>query len=349
MFKNFSQQSLGIDLGTSHTLVYLPGEGIVAFEPSVVAVNTRSGHVLAVGEEAKKMIGRTPPQIVVTRPLVAGVISDFEVTERMVKYFLEKLRADYGIGRGRLRIVLGAPLNITEVERKAIEDAARNAGAREVLLVEEPLAAALGARLPLSESTGQLVVDLGGGTTKIAVLSLGGIVASRSLKIAGDEVDRILNIYLREHFNVLLGERSAEEVKIKIASLNRASTSELVVRGRDLVTGLPKEIVLRSKDIEPAVLRPFQTIADAIKDVLEATPPELVADIQSRGMTLVGGLALLDGLADFLSQEIHIPVHITEDPVTAVGRGLGFLLGNEELLRELALPVTVGGEIVMNK
>ncbi len=347
-FKSLSQ-NVAIDLGTSHTLVYLPGEGTVAFEPSVVAVNTRSGQVLAVGEEAKKMIGRTPPQIVVTRPLVAGVISDFEVTERLVRYFLEKIRKEYGIGHSRLKILLGVPLEITEVERKAIEDAAHNAGAREVLLVEEPLAAALGARLPLSESTGQLVVDLGGGTTEIAVLSLGGIVTSRSLKIAGDEIDHSINSYIREHFNLLLGERSAEEVKIKIASLSPEDDLEMVVRGRDLVAGLPKEIVLRTQDVRPAVMRSFQMIAEAIKDVLEATPPELVADIQARGMTLVGGMALLRGLAVFLSAEVHIPVHITEDPVTAVGRGLGFLLENQELLRELALPVGIQGEVMLGK
>lgn len=348
-FKNLSQ-SIAIDLGTSHILVYLPGEGTVIFEPSVVAVNTRSGQVVAVGESAKKMIGRTPPQIVVTRPLVAGVISDFEVTERMVTYFLQKIRSDYGLGHSRVRMVLGVPLNITEVERKAIEDAARNAGAREVLLVEEPLVAALGARLPLSESTGQLVVDLGGGTTEIAVLSLGGIVTSRSLKVAGDEVDRSINTFVREHFNLLLGERSAEEVKIKIGSLiPEHPEPELVVRGRDLVSGLPKEIVLRAQDIRPSVLRPLQIIAEAIRDVLEATPPELVADIQARGMTLVGGMALLRGLDQFLSEEVHIPVHIAEDPVTAVGRGLGFLLENPELLRDLALPVNVEGEVTAGK
>ena len=337
LFKNLSQ-SIAMDLGTSHTLVYLPGEGIVALEPSVVAINTRSGQVLAVGEEAKKMIGRTPPQIVVTRPLVAGVISDFEVTERMVRYFLEKIRGEYGTGHGRLRVILGVPLQITEVERKAIEDAARNAGAREVFLVEEPLAAALGARLPLAESTGQMVVDLGGGTTEIAVLSLSGIVTSRSLKMAGDEIDRSINNYVREHFNLLLGERSAEEAKIKIASLSPDDVDlEMVVRGRDLVSGLPKEIPLRSQDIRPAVLRPVQIMAEAIKDVLEATPPELVADIQARGLTLVGGMALLRGLDNFLSQEVHVPVHLAEDPITAVGRGLGFLLENPVLLKELAL------------
>lgn len=344
-FRKFSQD-VGIDLGTSHTLFYLPGAGIVTLEPSVVAVNSRSGQVVAVGEEAKKMIGRTPPQIIVTKPLIAGVISDFEVTERMVKYFLEKIRTEHGLGHGRLRVLLGVPLDITEVERKAIEDAARNAGAREVLLVEEPLAAALGARLPLSDSTGQLIVDLGGGTTEIAVLSLGGIVTSRSLKMAGDELDRAINNFLREHYNLLLGERSAEEVKIKIASLaSRDAGLESVIRGRDLVTGLPKEIPIRGEDLKQAIWRPAQIIAEAIKDVLEGTPPELVADIQSRGMTLVGGTALLRGLDEFLSQEIHIPVHVAEDPVTAVGRGIGFLLENPELLKELTLPAASYEEI----
>ena len=332
-------QDIGIDLGTANTLVYVRERGIVANEPSVVAVNTRTGQIVAVGDEAKKMIGKTPAHITATRPLVHGIISDFEVTEKMLRYFIEKVHGGRRSFLTRPRVVVGIPLEITEVERKAVEDAVLNAGAREVFLIEQPLAAALGARLPIEESVGTLVVDIGGGTTDIAVISLGGIVTSRSLKVAGDELNRNIVQYARDHSNLDLGERNAEFVKMRIGTAAPPDEPlEMPMRGRDIVTGLPKEVIVNDQYIREAIQRSVRAIVDGVRSVLEATPAELVADIYERGMVLTGGGALLKGMDEVLSQATEVHVRIAEDPLTCVVRGTGMLLDNTDLLREVLVP-----------
>lgn len=332
-------QDIGIDLGTANTLVYVRDRGIVVNEPSVVAVNTRTGQIIAVGEEAKRMVGKTPGHITATRPLVHGIISDFEVTEKMLRYFIEKVQGGTRSFLTRPRVVAGIPLEITEVERKAVEDAVINAGAREVFLIEQPLAAALGARLPIEESVGTLVVDIGGGTTDIAVIALGGIVTSRSLKIAGDEMNRNVVQYARDHFNLDLGERNAESVKMRIGSAAPpAEPLEMPMRGRDIMTGLPKEIVVNDQQIREAIQRSVRAIVDGVRATLEATPAELVADIYERGMVLTGGGALLKGLDEILAGATDVHVRVAEDPLTCVVRGTGMLLDNTDLLREVRIP-----------
>ncbi|MBI4142564.1 rod shape-determining protein [Candidatus Uhrbacteria bacterium] len=336
-FRRFSKD-LGIDLGTANTLVYVRDRGIVVNEPSVVAVNTRTGQIIAVGDSAKKMIGKTPAHIVATRPLVHGIISDFEVTEKMLRYFIEQVIG----GRSfftHARVVIGIPLDITEVERKAVEDATLAAGAQEAYLVEEPIAAAIGARLPIEESVGNLVVDIGGGTTDIAVISLGGIVASRSLKVAGDELNRNIVAYARDHFNLALGERNAEVVKMRIGTAAAPlEPLEIAMRGRDIVSGLPKEIMVTDAHIREAMQRSIRAIVDGVRATLEVTPAELVSDIFERGMVLTGGGALLKGLDDVLSAATEIHVRVAEDPLTCVVRGCGVLLENIDLLKEVAVP-----------
>jgi rod shape-determining protein MreB len=309
-------------------------------EPSVVAVNNRNGQIVAVGEEAKRMVGKTPGHITATRPLVHGIISDFEVTEKMLRYFIERVQ-----GHGsrsfltRPRVVVGIPLEITEVERKAVEDAVIAAGAREVFLIEQPIAAALGARLPIEESVGTLVVDIGGGTTDIAVISLGGIVTSRSLKVAGDEMNRNIVQYARDHFNLDLGERNAELVKMRIGTAAPPPEPlEMPMRGRDIVTGLPKEIIVNDQQIREAVARSVRTIVDGVRATLESTPAELVADIYERGMVLTGGGALLKGTDEVLAAATDVHVRVAEDPLTCVVRGTGMLLDNVNLLREVRIP-----------
>ncbi|MBI4713686.1 rod shape-determining protein [Candidatus Uhrbacteria bacterium] len=350
MFNKFLgrfSKDLGIDLGTSNTLVYSKDGGIVINEPSIVAVNIRTNQILAVGKDAKDMLGKNPPHIEMTKPLTKGVISDFEVTEKMLKYFIDRVHSESFTIIPRPRVVIGVPLETTEVERKAIEDAAISAGARQVFLVENPMLAALGARLPLSESVGMMVVDLGGGTTEIAVMSLAGIVTWKSLPIAGDELNKNIIQYARDVFNLLLGERVAERVKMRIGTaIEQDDPLEIEMRGRDLLTGLPKEIIVNDTQIREAMERSIRTIVDNIKAVLEITPPELVADIYERGIVLTGGGALLRGLDKLISRQAAIPVRIADDPLTSVVRGAGFLLDQEDLLKDISLPSATEGNIL---
>lgn len=335
LFGYFSKD-IGIDLGTANTLVYVRGRGIVINEPSVVAVNQKTGQIVAIGADAKRMVGRTPSQIVATRPLVAGVVSDFEVTEEMLKHFFRKVHEDSFSLFARPRVVIGIPSGVTEVEKRAVEDAARNAGAREVYLVEEPMAAAIGVRLPVQEAVGSLVVDIGGGTTDIAVISLGGIVVSKNLKIAGDKLNEDIIRFARDEFKLLLGERTAEEIKIAIGSAYELDEPlEATMRGRDLVSGLPKEIVVDDADIRRAMRHSINTLVNTIRAVIEQTPPELVADIMHRGIILVGGGSLLRGLDRLINEEARIPVRVAEDPLTAVVRGTGIILEDIDSLKDV--------------
>lgn len=330
---------IGIDLGTANTLVYVKDKGIVINEPSTVAINQKTRQILAIGEEARKMVGRTPSHIVAIRPLVDGVISDFEVTEQMLKYFIDKVHHEKFSLFPRPRVVIGIPYGVTEVERRAVEEAAINAGAREVYLIEEPLAAAIGARLPIQEAAGNMVVDIGGGTTEVAVISLGGIVASRSLRIAGDELNQDIIDYARSQFNLLLGERTAEEIKMKIGSAGELPEPlTCPMRGRDLVTGLPKEIIVNDEQIRAALKKSIFQIVDAVRQTMEETPPELVADIMDRGIVLCGGGAMLKGLNDLIAQTTQTRVHIADDPLTSVVRGAGFVLEDLETLKQVLLP-----------
>jgi rod shape-determining protein MreB len=342
MFSKFSSRfssDLGIDLGTANTLVYCKDKGIVANEPSVVALNTRTGQIVAVGHAAKEMIGKTPAHIATVRPLVSGIISDFEVTEKMLRFFIDRINKDRMLFTPRPRVVIGVPLDLTEVERKAVEDAALNAGAREVYLIEEPMAAAVGARLPITEPVGNMMVDIGGGTTEIAVISLGGVVTWKSLPIAGDVLNKNIVQFARDTFNLLLGERVAEQIKIRIGSAAPLEEAvQIEMRGRDMITGLPKEIMVSDSQIREALTRSIKSIVDNIKSALEVTPPELVADIYERGIVLAGGGALLKGLDEVISKAAEIPVRIADDPLTSVVRGCGILLDDRELLQDIALP-----------
>lgn len=344
MFKKFLGQfsrDLGIDLGTSNTLVFVAEKGVVINEPSVVAINTRNNQILAVGREAREMLGKTPPHILVVKPLENGIISDFEVTEKMLKYFVDKVHQDTFTFVPRPRVVIGVPMEITEVERKAVEDAAISAGAREVYLVEAPMAAAIGARLNITDSVGNMIVDLGGGTTEIAVISLSGVVTWKSLPIAGEEFNKNIIQYARDNFNLLLGEKVAEEIKMKIGTaIAPSEPMEIEMRGRDLITGLPKEIIVNDTQIREALSRSLNLIVDNIKATLEVTPPELVADIYERGLVLSGGGASLLGIDELISRSTEVPVRIADDPLTCVVRGTGILLDNLALLQDIALPST---------
>jgi len=329
---------IGIDLGTANTLVYVRGRGIIINEPSVVAVNQKTGKILAIGEGAKRMVGKTPAHIVAMRPLVDGVISDFEVTEQMLRYFIDKVHKGGVSFLSRPRVVVGIPSGVTEVEKKAVKDAAISAGAREAYLIEEPMAAAIGARLPVQDAAGNMIVDIGGGTTDVAVISLGGIVVSRSLRIAGDEMNESIIHYAREEFNLLLGERTAEDVKIAIGSAREIENEmelEAQIRGRDLVTGLPKEATVTAKQIRNALKKSVSTIVSNTRGAVEETPPELVADIMDRGIILTGGGGLLRGLDKVIAEETKMPVKITEDPLTTVVRGTGIILEDIDSLREV--------------
>ncbi len=342
MFKLFPKFSkdLGIDLGTASTLIYVKDKGIIVNEPSVVAINTRTDQIIAIGDDAKKMVGKTPNHIIVTKPLVEGIISDFEVTEKMLKYFIEKiLNEKLGILGSKPRVVTGIPLDVTEVERKAVEDAVLSAGAKEVFLVEEPMAAAIGARMPVAESTGNLIVDIGGGTTQIAVISLSGVVAWKSIPVAGDTLNKDIQQYIRENFNLLIGDTTAEKIKIKLGSVFPADTPiELPVSGRDLINGLPKEVMISDMEIRDAISRSVKNIVTNIKNTLEATPPELVADIHKRGVILSGGGALLRGLDELVKKETKIPVTIIDDPLTCVVRGAGLILEDIDNLQDVLIP-----------
>lgn len=342
MWKNLFgslSKDLGIDFGTANTRVYVKERGIVVNEPSVVAINSRSDQIIAVGNTAKKMVGKTPPHIEASNPLIDGVVSDFEVAEKMLKYFIDGIHKESFSVVPRPRVVISIPLDVTEVERKAVEDAVLQAGAREVHLLEEPLAAAVGARIPIQDSNGNMMVNIGAGTTAIAVLSLNGIVAQRSLRMAGDELNKNIISYIRDHFNVLLGETTAEDAKKLIGVAHESEEIiEAKVRGRDLVSGLPREIIVNSNHVHAAMARTLEIFIDNIKSTLERTPPELVADIYERGIMLSGGTALLRGLSTRISDAIKIPVHIVEDPLTAVVRGTGITLEDIEASKELFLP-----------
>jgi rod shape-determining protein MreB len=334
-FGKFSKD-LAIDLGTRNTLVYTKDKGIVINEPSAVAVNIRTDEILAVGEDARKMIGKTPSHIKAIKPLNEGVISDFEATEKMLKFFVDKVHNESFNIMPRPRVVIGIPIEITEVEKKAVEDAAKSAGAREAFLVEEAMAAAVGARLPVTEAIANMVVDIGGGTSEIAVISLGGVVTYKSLPVAGNSLDNDIVDYVREEFNLLIGEQVAENVKIKIGSaVPQKDNLEMEVRGRDLLNGLPKAIMIDEAQVREAISKSIGRITENIKNTLEATPPELVADIYENGIYLSGGGALLRGLDKHISQATKIPVRIVDDPLTCVVRGLGTLLGDEDLLKKV--------------
>lgn len=330
---------IGIDLGTANTLVYLRGQGVVIREPSVVAINKKTKEILAIGEEAKRMVGRTPSHIVAIQPLVDGVISDFEITEQMLKYFFDKIHRERFSLMPRPRVVIGIPHSVTEVERRAVEEGAINAGAREVYLIEEPIAAAIGARLPIQDASGSMIIDIGGGTTEVAVIALGGVVASRSLRIAGDEMNEDIIQYARDKFNLLIGARTAEETKIAVGSaVELKDKLETPIRGRNLVTGLPQEIIVNNDQIREALTRSTNAIMESIKTTMEETPPELLADIMERGIVLAGGGALLRGLNQRIAAETLTNVHIADDPLTAVVRGTGIVLEDLDLLSDILLP-----------
>lgn len=340
MFEKFYQifsNDIGIDLGTANTLVYLRDHGIVLNEPSVVAVNQKTGTVVAIGAQAKQMLGRTPGHIVAVRPLVDGVISNFEVTEEMLSYLISKSNR-VSKKSVRPRVVIGVPSGITSVEVRAVYDAAKNAGAREVHIIEEPMAAAIGIKLPVKDPVGNMIIDIGGGTTDIAVISLGGIVRAKNLHIAGDRLNNDIINYVRDEFRVLIGERTAESVKIAIGSaLKGASPMEAVIRGRDLVTGLPREVVVTDADIREALASSVAILVESIKEVIETTPPEVLSDVMSRGIILVGGGALLRGLDQLLTQALCVPVYVANDPLTAVARGTGIVLENMEDFKEVLI------------
>ncbi|WP_426351393.1 rod shape-determining protein [Alloiococcus sp. CFN-8] len=321
-------KDMGIDLGTANTLVYVKGKGIVLREPSVVAINNITKRALAVGSEAKLMIGRTPGNIVAIRPLKDGVIADFDITQTMIKKLIEKVTAKSAFASPR--IIVCFPSGVTQVEKRAIEESTRQAGAREVLLMEEPMAAAIGAGLPVDEPTGSMIVDMGGGTTEIAVISLGGIVTSKSLRIAGDELDQAIINYIKKEYNLMIGERTSEAIKMELGSAYKVDDEErtMNIKGRDLISGLPKTIEISETQIRDALKEPIASIIEAIKTTLEKTPPELAADIMDKGIMLAGGGALLRGLDMLINHETHMPVHIAENPLDCVALGAGKALDN---------------------
>ncbi len=342
-FTKFSKD-LSIDLGTANTLVHTQDKGIVINEPSIVAINLKTDEILAIGLEAKKMLGKTPAHIQAIKPLTDGVISDFEVTEKMLKYFIDKVHSENFTLVPRPRVLIGMPLDITEVEKKAIEDSAKSAGARQVLLVEEPIAAAFGARLPVTEADATMIVDLGAGITEIAVISLSGVVNWKNLRLAGNHLNDDIIQYVREEFNVLIGEQLAEEIKIKVGTaMIPKEMLEMMVRGRDLINGLPKEFKIYDGQIREALARDVAQIIDNIKIILETTPPELVSDIYEHGIVLTGAGAQLRGLDRAIAAATKIPVRLADDPATCVVRGLGILLADPELLARVLVPST--GEI----
>jgi len=337
MWSLFGSNDMGIDLGTANTLVHVKGRGIVLREPSVVAIKSDTGEVLAVGEEAKQMIGRTPGNIIAIRPMKDGVIADFDVTQAMLKYFIRKAMGSRSFARPR--VVVGVPSGVTEVEKRAVIDAAQQAGAREAYLIEEPMAAAIGAGLPVEEATGSMVVDIGGGTTEIAVISLGGIVTSCSIRIGGDEMDSSIVQYIKRMYNLMIGERTAETIKISIgtAIVGPETDRSMDIRGRDLVSGLPKTLTVEAKEIREALNDPIYKIIDAVKGTLEKTPPELAADVMDHGIMMTGGGALLSNLDKLISQETGMPVLVSDDALSCVGEGTGKSLENLTLLKRVVL------------
>ncbi len=333
-YTSFSND-IGIDLGTANTLVYLSGKGIVINEPSVVAVNQKTGQIVAIGAEAKKMVGRTPGHIKAIRPLVEGVVSDFEVTEEMLAYYINK--ADKMVKKMfRPRVVIGVPSGVTNVETRAVYDAAKSAGAREVYIVEEPMAAAIGIRMPVHDSSGSMIIDIGGGTTDIAVISLAGVIQSKSLNIAGDRLNADIVSYFRDEFKILVGEKTAEEVKIKVGSaLPLEEPLETPVRGRDLVTGLPREVMVTDSDIREAIMPSLRILTDGVREVIENTPPEILSDIMGRGIVLTGGGSLIRGLDIVLQKISKMPIFVAEEPLTAVARGTGIILQDFEKYQDV--------------
>lgn len=328
---------IGIDLGTANTLVYIKGKGIVLQEPTIVAINKKTGQLVAVGDAAKAMQGRTPTHIEVVRPLIEGVISDFEVTEEMLAYLINKVRSDMRIIVPP-RVLIGVPCGITNVEMRAARDAAKNAGARDVFLITEPMAAAIGAKLPINKPSGNMIIDIGGGTTGIAVISLNGIVTSHNLRMAGDHLNAAISAYIRDQFKVLVGEKTAEDAKNRLASVTMGSEAqELVVRGRDVVTGLPREVVITDSDIREAISQSVDTMVETIRSVLEKTPPEVMADIMQRGIYLSGGGANIPGLAALIEEVIQVPVIVVPDPLRAVVRGTGIVLENLDAYEDVLI------------
>lgn len=329
---------MGIDLGTATTLVFVKGEGVVLCEPSVVAIERGTSHVLAVGDEAKRMLGRTPGNIIAIRPMRDGVISDFEITEAMLRYFIKKVHHRKVLVRPR--IVIAIPSGITEVERRAVKDSAERAGAREVFLIEEPIAAAIGVGLPIQEPVGNMIIDIGGGTTEIAVISLAGTVFSKSIRIGGDEMNEAIVEYLKKTYNLMIGERTSEDIKIKIGSAYPLEEEiSMEVKGRDLVAGLPKTVTITSEEIREALQEPLRAILECTKVSLERTPPELAADLIDHGIVMAGGGSLLRGLDKLISEETGLPVHITDDPITAVANGTGVVLSEIHYLKRVTVPV----------
>ena len=323
-----SNKDMGIDLGTANTLVFVKGKGVVLREPSVVAINNLTKKPLAVGAEAKLMIGRTPGNIVAIRPLKDGVIADFDITQSMLTYFIQKSAAKKGVVSARIAICV--PYGVTEVEKKAIEEAAQQAGAKEVFLIEEPMAAAIGAGLPVGEPTGSMIVDIGGGTTEVAIISLGGIVTSKSLRVAGDELDQAIIAYVKKEFSLMIGERTAEQIKMELGSAYKIDeeNASMDIKGRDMITGLPKIVTITEDQIREALKEPVYAIIESIKTTLEKTPPELSADIMEKGIMLAGGGALLKGLDKLINHETNMPVHIAETPLDCVVLGAGKALDN---------------------
>ncbi len=336
LFNKFSND-IGIDLGTANTLVYVRGKGIVVNEPSVVAVNQKTGQVVAVGMAAKEMLGRTPTHISAIRPLVDGVISDFEITEEMLSYLMR--RASEFMPKKFLgpRVVVGVPSGVTNVEVRAVRDATKNAGAREVYIVEQPMAGAIGIRLPVHDPVGSMVIDIGGGTTDIAIISLGGIVRSKNIKIAGDKFNNDIVSYVRNEFKILIGESTAEQVKKTVGSVIPGEPLETTIRGRDLITGLPREVIITDSDIREAMGQSIETLLEAAREVLETTPPEILSDVMRRGLYLVGGGALIKGLDILLAETLKLPVFVAEDPLTAIARGAGIILEDIERYRSVLI------------
>lgn len=333
---SFFSKDIGIDLGTANTLVHVKGKGIVIREPSVVAINIKTNEVLAVGEAAKEMIGRTPGSIVAIRPLKDGVIADFDITQNMIRYFIKKA-ISYG-AFSKPRVVICVPSGVTEVEKRAVEDATLQAGAKEAYLMEEPMAAAIGANLPVEEPFGSMVVDIGGGTSEVAVISLGGIVTSKSLRVAGDELDDAIVHYIKKEYSLMIGERTAEQIKMKIGgAFPKTKEETMEIRGRDLITGLPKNILISSTEVNEALKEPVNSIIDSIKYTLEKTPPELASDIMDRGIMLTGGGALLDGMDKLIKKETGMPVFIAETPLDCVALGTGKVLEEIETLKKVLI------------
>ncbi len=346
LFNKLSNE-IGIDLGTANTLVYVRGKGIVVNEPSVVAVNQKTGQVVAMGTAAKEMLGRTPTHITAVRPLVDGVISDFEITEEMLAYLMR--RASEYLPKKLLgpRVVVGVPSGVTNVEVRAVRDATKNAGAREVYIVEQPMAGAIGIRLPVHDPVGSMIIDIGGGTTDIAIISLGGIVRSNNSKVAGDKLNNDIISYIRNEFKILIGETTAEQVKISVGLVIPGEPLETTIRGRDLITGLPREVIITDADVREAIGPSIDTLLEATREILETTPPEIMADVMRRGIYMVGGGALIKGLDKLLEQTLKLPVTVADEPLTAIARGAGIIL--EDLDKYLSILIESEDDISTSK